>query len=252
MTNNKNYTIAEYFTLPSEGKVYDELVNPKIKIRSMTTQEEMQRLSHNDKVYQNLCDIIDSCIVEGPNISSYDMCLGDYQFLLYKLRTVTYGADYQGKSTCPICGSVNEGNFSLDNLIVNTYSEELEKYREFELPVTKSIVRIRMRTPRMLDITQEKLREFKAKQATSDSTIMYTIQSIIESIDGAAPNPVYFNEWVKTLPMKDTNTIINYSDKLDSMIGIDTQIFYACDLCGSTFASNLKTDMEFFRPALRF
>ena len=38
---NNNYTISEYFTLPSEGKIYDTKVNPQINLRSMTTQEEM-------------------------------------------------------------------------------------------------------------------------------------------------------------------------------------------------------------------
>lgn len=251
MTNN--YTISEYFTLPSEGRVYTNInVNPQIQLRSMTTVEEMQRLTHTDKAYKNLCDIIDKCMVNNPGISSYDMALGDYQYLLFKLRTITYGSEYNGKATCPYCGSTNDAKFSLDDLIINTYTEEIEKYREFELPQSKSIIRIKMRTPRMLDTITEKVKEFKAKRATSDATLLYSIQSIIESIDGEAPNPVYIQDWIRNLPMKDTNTITNYSDKLDNMLGIDTQLFYNCDICGLPFNSQMKTDMEFFRPSLGF
>ena len=94
MNNQKDYTISEFFTLPSDGKVYSELIDPQIELRSMTTAEEMRRMSPNDHIYENLCSIIDDCLVKGPNISSYDMCLGDYQFLLYKLRLVTYGSEY--------------------------------------------------------------------------------------------------------------------------------------------------------------
>lgn len=249
----KNYTISEYVELPSLGKVYDSIeVNPKVQIRSMTTVEEMRRLSHTDKAYKSLCDIIDDCLINDPGISAYDMALGDYQYLLFKLRTVTYGDEYKGSCTCPICGALNESSFSIDDLPVKTYTEEIEKYREFDLPVTKSRIKIRMRTPRTLDILNDKMKEFKAKKQSADSTILYQLQSVIEEIDGAAPNPVYYQDWLKKLPMRDTNTILQYSDKLDSMLGIDTSIIYTCDMCGLPFTSILKTDLEFFRPAVGF
>ena len=54
-----NYTIAEEYTLPSLGKVYKEQVNPVVKIRSMTTEEEMLRLAPSEKAYKNICEIID-------------------------------------------------------------------------------------------------------------------------------------------------------------------------------------------------
>lgn len=248
-----NYTIAESFTLPSEGKIYSKLISPQIKLRSMTTKEEMQRVSHSaDKQFEGLCSIIDACMVDNPGISSYDMCLGDYQFLLYKLRTVTYGSEYNGAAICPYCGSTNECTFSIDDLPIKTYTDEVEKYHEFELPVSHDIVKIRMRTPRMLDMINSKVTEYKAKQASADSTLLYSIQMVIDTINGESPNPVYFTEWIKNLPMKDTNTIVNYSDKLDSMIGIDTKLFYKCDVCGSTFPSYLKQDQEFFRPNIKF
>jgi hypothetical protein len=84
-----NYSIAEEYTLPSLGKVYTQKINPLVKLRSMTTEEEMKRLSPSERQYKNLCDIIDDCIVEPIGISAYDMCIADYQFLLHKLRIVT-------------------------------------------------------------------------------------------------------------------------------------------------------------------
>jgi hypothetical protein len=65
------------------GLVYDKPINPVFKIRSMTTEEEMRRLAHTERPYKLLCDIIEECIVgDKPGISVYDMCLGDYQYLL--------------------------------------------------------------------------------------------------------------------------------------------------------------------------
>ena len=71
--NQKDYTINQTFTLPSEGKVYSELVGPDITLRSMTTQEEIIRLSPSAMPYKNICEIIDDCISSPWYISSRDI-----------------------------------------------------------------------------------------------------------------------------------------------------------------------------------
>ncbi len=86
--------IAETFTLPSKGKVYVEDVNPEVILSSMTTKHEMLRLSATEDNQRLMADIIDDCIQSEVGISAYDMCLADYQFLMYKLREVTFGNDY--------------------------------------------------------------------------------------------------------------------------------------------------------------
>ena len=113
---SQNYTIAESYTLPSRGKIYDEPVKATVKVRSMTTEEEMRRLAPTDTPYKVMSEIIEDCLVEKPGISVYDMCLGDYQFLLHKLRIVTYGTEYRMMVTCPNCGETYETRISLDDL----------------------------------------------------------------------------------------------------------------------------------------
>jgi hypothetical protein len=89
-----NITIQEQFKLPSNGLVYQTKVNPIVHLRSMTTAEEMRRLQPSDSPYWTICSIIDDCGALDSGISSYDMCLGDYQYLLYMLRVVTHGSNY--------------------------------------------------------------------------------------------------------------------------------------------------------------
>ena len=40
-----DYIIAEDYTLPSKGKVYNKEINPHIKIRSMTTMPKLWKSS---------------------------------------------------------------------------------------------------------------------------------------------------------------------------------------------------------------
>jgi len=108
-----NWTIQESFVLPSHGKVYDTDVKENFTLRSMTTNEEMIRLAPSEHEYDTLCNLIDRCMVESPGISAYDMCIGDYQYCLYMLRIVTYGAEYRISPKCPYCGNINKETFDL-------------------------------------------------------------------------------------------------------------------------------------------
>ena len=76
-------TIKESVTLPSKGKFCRDLKTCDIQLRSMTTEEEMLRVSATNTPYKQLCEIIDRCIINDIGMSSYDMHIGDYLYLLY-------------------------------------------------------------------------------------------------------------------------------------------------------------------------
>lgn len=245
-----DYTIAENYTLPSQGKIYDVEVNPNVKIRSMTTQDEMKRLAPSDGAYKNICEIIDDCLVEKPGISSYDMHLGDYQFLLHKMRVVTYGSDYEIAVTCPYCGAIQRAKLDLDTLNIKEYEESVKKYFEFDLPKTKRHIKLRMQTPRILDMIEERAKELKRKSTNfiGDPAFLFSIEYMIEEIDGKKPNPLKLTEFVQSLPMMDTNYIVKHAFKINESIGIHTLLDITCDVCGVDFNSRFRTDSKFFGP----
>ena len=246
-----NYTIAETYILPSLGKVYDHEVNPNVTLTSMTTQQEQKRLAITDYPYKMLCEIIDDCMVDDIGISAYDMCTGDYQFLLYKLRTVTYGPEYNMDVRCPYCGYTSKETVNLDDLPKLEYSEEFEKYRKCTLNKLGCEIELNIQTPRMLDDVINKVREYKKKfPEASDPSLMYTLKSLIKTIDGVRPDPLKVEQWIRDLPMADANIIISYAEKMNSLIGVDNELLVTCDLCALAHSARLSTSTEFFRPAL--
>ena len=248
-----NYSIAEEYTLPSLGKVYTQKINPVVKLRSMTTEEEMKRLAPSDRQYKNLCEIIDDCIVEPIGISAYDMCIADYQFLLHKLRVVTYGSDYKTASTCPYCGTTNENNVNLSELSVRECSlEDLNKYLEVDLPKTGKHVRLALQTPRMIDDITVRNKEIKKKSkgAAQDSTLLFTLASLISTVDGQYLDPVKKEDLVRSLPMMDTNYIMKHAQKLVESFGIDPTIGLTCSMCGLDYTSSFRFSGEFFGPTI--
>ena len=247
-----SWTIEETYTLPSLGKVYGDInINPVVRLRSMTTEEEMRRLAPTEFPQKQFADIIDDCLVDKLPISSYDLCLGDFYFLLHKLRVVTYGDEYKVGCRCPYCNCVTEKTINLSNLVVNKYTDDIDKYFEVDLPVTKKHIKLQMQTPRMLDDIDQKAKELNKKiSGNLDSAFLYTIMSLIKQVDGKVLNKLELEEFVRKLPMKDTNYISQYAGKLNGKLGIDTTVDITCRICGTDYKSSFRNTQEFFRPTI--
>lgn len=244
-----DYSIVETYTLPSKGKIYGFDVNPTVTIRSMTTREEMKRLSPSPYQYGKMCEILDDCITNELGISTYDMHIGDYQYLLYMLRVVTYGPEYKCENVCPYCGCTNTFNYDLDGVEKISDIEEYEKYRVVELPVSKKTVTLRYQTPRMLDAIEEMAKEAKKKSERKfDQSIIFLLSQIIETVDGAILDPMKVEDFATMLPMKDTNLILHHAEKMITSIGIPITMSHNCDICGLEYESRFTFTNQFFRP----
>ena len=217
-----DYTLRGTYTLPSLGKIYGvDDINPEITLRSMTTVEEMRRLNHSDRVYQIMAEIIDDCIVDNQlPLSTYDMCLADYQFLLHKLKTHNLVTAHKCKNcgfellkTCPNCGATNTTSIDLDSLKVKYFNEEdYKKYSELDLPQTKKHIKLRMQTPRMIDGVTVRAKEQRKKtpDIVGDPAFLFTLEALIAEIDGVKPDPMTLSNFVRSLPMMDANYILKF------------------------------------------
>lgn len=250
----ENYTVVETFTLPSKGAIYNVKVNPNIQLTSMTTAHEMKRLSPSDLPYKNLCDIIDDCMVDDPGISSYDMCLGDYLFLLHRLRTVTYGSTYRLITECPYCGFQQENKINLDELKLIEYTQDTaklyEQYSKVVLPKSNIELELTFQTPRIFDKIEMDKKELQKRTGEYVPDIAFTIANAVVGINGRRPNPIMMMDWVKGLPMVESNMILNYVNRLNGLVGVDLIFDVHCDMCKMDYKAAFKSTSEFFRPAL--
>ena len=247
------YTVKESYTLPSKGKIYEKPLNPNIELRSMTTREEMLRQSSSDRPYKLLADIIESCIVsEKPEIKVYDMCIGDYEFLLHKLRVVTYGPDYKMLVQCVKCNNVESKKFDLDELEVLEFDEnEYAELKTLDLPRTGKRVTLNIQTPRMLDEIELDIKQFKKrnKNITFDPRTLITLKHLIDYVDGNKLSQDQLETFVMELPAKDSTAILNRAEKLTAKVGLNTEFLFTCDQCGFDNTTFFRFGPEFFRPS---
>ena len=247
----KNYTIQEKFTLPSHGKVYDVPVKEEITLRSMQLHDEMRRTSPSQNQYQAMCETIDACMVDNPGISAYDMCLGDYQFLVHKLRAVTFGTSYKLGIQCPNCKNVLLHEMDLDELEVLEYTDEFENAKVIKLPQCEAEVELKVQTPRILDDIERKRTEALAKDFEQiDPRLELMLIANIDKVNGKTLNRVQLENFVQQLSLNDVNYIIKSADKLNGLIGIDTTIGCHCGKCGSNFVSTFRFTPEFYSPSI--
>ena len=243
--------IFETFTLPSHGKIYDVDVNPRIKLRSMTTMDEMRRLTPSDTPYKAMSDIIEGCMETPPNIHVYNMALGDYQFLLHKLRIVTYGPEYKMFIKCKDvnCGAVSEVIADLDSLPLREWDQTIIDKALITLPRSNHEVQLKFQTARDLDIISYKNSEMKKRtKQPIDYSILYTLMSLIKKVDGRVLSELELEEFVKNLQNKDANYILNRATELNNAIGLENVIEATCPECGAKLIAPFRITSEFFGP----
>ena len=251
MERQTDYTIMEGYELPSKGKIYTEAINPHIELRSMTARDEMKRLSPSSTPLKTLADIIEGCCIEKPGVHVYDMSLGDYEFLLHKLRIVTYGEDYKVSLRCPVCGEAIETVAKLGQLEIKEFDEEeVKKLQTFTLPKSNRIVTLNFLSPRMVEEMEVKVKDMKRryKNATIDFETLVRLLVNIDLIDGEKKSEYELENIVTNLPALDLQKILNNIDKLNQQIGLDNILYLTCPKCGEEVTTFFRFGPEFFRP----
>ena len=246
-----NYTIGEYTELPSGGLIYGKAISPQIELRSMTARDEMKRLAPSTSQFKTLADIIEGCCIEQPPIHVYDMALGDYEYLLHRLRIVTYGEEYRMSVRCPYCSEYFDATAHLEALHVKEFDKEaFETARTLTLPKSGSTVTLNFQTPRMLDETEAYVKDMKRrfKDAQIDFNLMSTLISAIDTVDGLHMDTVQMENFINRLPALDMTKILNAIETLNNLIGLDNSLIVPCSKCGGEVPTSFRFGSEFFRP----
>lgn len=246
-----NYTIGEYTRLPSGGEIYDKRMTADIELRSMTARDEMKRLAPSVSQFKILADIIEGCMIEKPAMHVYDLALGDYEYLLHRLRIVTYGDEYKMRLRCPYCGEYFDTTAHLEELQVKEFDKEaFEAARTITLPKSGSVVTLNFQTPRMLDENEIYVKDMKRrfKDAEVDFNLMANLMSAIDTVDGLHMDVVKLESFINRLPALDMTKILNAIEVLNSSIGLDNSLTVLCSRCGGEVPTSFRFGSEFFRP----
>lgn len=118
VSGGDNYLPWEPVTLPSQGIYYDDKIpGGRIEVKPMGV--DVDKLLTNQRLIENgslPSKIVETCTRLPDNFSVREMLAGDFNFLLYYLRGITHGNEYEFTSECPHCKTKNVYTFDLSNL----------------------------------------------------------------------------------------------------------------------------------------
>lgn len=240
--------IQETYEIPSRGKIYTDMEVPsEFTLRAMTTVEEKMRLSGQGM--EAIPKLIQACTVEPEKVDVSQLKMFDLQFLMYKLRIVTYGSDYDMEIRCPYCGATKRIRVNLDDIPVN-YIDEIPDLKFGPLPISGDTIECKALSSADYAYITKEAKRIRAKfpDYVGDPELILNLQQKILKINGEEMNSVMLRKYVEGMNMRDVRFLESkYNDALAD-IGMDTSMTEVCDSCGEEIDYNISTGPEFFRP----
>lgn len=244
----------ETVPIPSGGKIYPKEswfhMKETIDIKSMTANEE-DILASQAYIKKGIVvdELIKACIMDH-NADPNDLLVGDKNALAISIRITGYGSDYGASVSCGKCGHVNDKVFNLTELGIKTLgatpTEPGVNCFEFTLPVSNKKVKFKLLTGKdQEDISNNIKNKRNMLGELSIGTITSNLESQILSIDGI-DDFSKIKKFVSIMPAFDSRSLRSYISKIQP--GIDMNVAFKCDNCGSESEANLPINVNFFWP----
>lgn len=253
MNDDNRVTIQETFSIPCYSLYKQDKVDKKFTLRAMTTMEEKLRLSSNS--FDTIAKIIKRCLETNKDLDINQLKLVDIQYLMYKLRIVTYGADYNIYGVrCPHCGKIVDVVYNLDDLEVNELPEDFKEPFEIgKLPISGDVLQCKLLTTQdYLDIIDE-ANEKKEKFPDYEGDPMWEFELMREicTVNKEVYPLFKMQQYIENLHARDYQYFIKKYDDMVGSIGINKNVEFDCPECNKKFRYMLPLTEEFFRPTYR-
>lgn len=252
-TGKFNFAEAELINLPSGGFLYknvtedENILKGKIEIYPMTAREEeilsTQKFIRDGSATRR---VLGRCI--ASDIDARDILTYDSNYLLFFLRQISYGDDYEFELKCQnsVCGKKFNHNLKISELDF----KQLPNIEEpIEVKLERSKYTVNMVLPRLFHTEDIIERNSRKKMSSGDPSgnqidrYLSTTVSIIDP-DGEELDREDWEEFFEALPGIDIAAIREASDY---STGVDTLEGVVCPYCESDYSGTIPIGINFFR-----
>lgn len=213
--------------LPSRGKFYTDFES--IKISPLKFLDEQLILTGKGLEKDIVTELLEKT-VEGIDVS--EILLMDKNYLLMKLREVSYGDDYEFSIVCRNCNHESRSKIELSKqLNMSQVPDDFEDPRTIKLP--KLGVDVVIRLPRN-----------REERYFSDTETSYqNLYRFIVSINGNT-DPVFISKAINLMEIADVKKI--YKEITNNPYGIDPRFVFKCGKCKHKETLAVPIDSDFF------
>ena len=234
------------FTLPSNGL----LGGPKeVTLRAMTTKEEKIILTTRDmSLFEKL---IKSCCIEPKDLDVGLLHENDIMFLVFALRSITFGDSYTQNITCPECGFKQDIEINISEMephILDT--ENIEEKLSCTLPVNGDTLQLKLLSVgdinRIDKLVKTRTSKGKVQDPDSYNFTLKLMETILNKNGEEFESQDEKRHYVDSLNMKDLVAIQNTLSSIE--FGLDNVLIRTCNKCHEDIEVAGVVCPEFFRP----
>lgn len=249
--NKEKFSFVEPISLelPSGGRFYQDskdkdLKNGIAKLIPMSIAEEEiltnKAYSKNGSTFRILFDTCLASDYPASKLLSYDSI-----YLMYALRNISYGSDYEFKVKCEECDNSFDYNLNIEEIEFENLKEKVDT-RDIKLPISKFTITMHLMRLEDEEEIVKLQNKYKNRDDVSDSVLgIYSRTDSIKDANGDELDPDEYIEFLTRLPTKDRMAI---SESFANATN-DPKVTIICPKCGNEMTMSIPWNVEFFRPA---
>lgn len=240
----------ERITLPSNGVFYDQDFPTTLTIRSLTTDEE--QLLYGSTSETTIDRIISKCIVEPSDFPIDELIPADKMFILFKLRIISYGQDYNQTIFCPYCNYEGLSVLDLDQLPCEELDESKIKVPlKLTLPMSKDIIELRVLTEKDYKTIKERAQKVSKRLSLPFGQVEHKLRFAkqIKSINGEKIDSFMAERYYSSMHVRDVKYIESALNSIK--IGYQGYIDMKCPACHKDIVVPFEMTSEFLNPTFR-
>lgn len=242
--------MQEKITLPSNGVFYDQDFPINLVIRSLTTNEE--QLLYGSITETVIDKILSNCIVEPANFPIDELIPADKTFILFKLRILSYGQEYNQTIYCPYCNHEGVAILDLDQLPCDELDEDKIKLPlKLTLPMSKDVIELKVLTEKDYKTIKERAQKVSKRLSLPFGQVEHKLRFAkqIKSINGEKVDSFLAEKYYGEMHVRDVKYIESALNSLK--VGYQGVLEAICPACERDILVPFEMTSEFLNPTFR-
>lgn len=243
---NQTSALIETIKLPSRGLIPG--IPEEITIRAIQRKDKKKILLAD--VDNIVIALLQECIVSPKNFNVYNLLPFEINYLIYRLRVLSYGNTNTFNETCPYCGEVNEVEVDLNDIPIIPVSDDFKTTFDIgPLPISKAIISCKLLSEGETIAISKSAKEFENNTGNKYANLDMLWESRIIAINGNQNlSPFEKTSFLDSLTDLDSEYLMEYYNLYEGNYGLQTKLSYVCDKCKRKVSSDMPSIYTFFRP----
>lgn len=243
---SQSTALTETVAMPSRGLING--IPKEIVIRAIQRKDKKKMLlSETDDV---LLSLLQYSIVSPADFNVYNLLPFESEYLLYRLRVLTYGSNYTFKRKCPYCGTVNDVEIDLNEIPIVEVPDNFKIVFDIPpLPVSGIQLKCKLLSEGERKSIAKRAKELEEATGNKSASIDSYWDSRIVAVNGNSKlAPVEITQILDELTDYDSEYFMAYYSKYEGNYGLQTKLKYECDNCHNAVSDDMPNIATFFRP----